>query len=68
LFRRKLFRGLQLLSLSVRRAVLGDGSAVVMTTHRASVLWHGLARSAIVLEASGAPLIGMVFFYKSRLK
>jgi clan AA aspartic protease len=63
----QLVSNLQLLSLGVRRAVLGDGSAVVMTTYRASVIWHGHARPVIVLEASGAPLIGMGLLEGSRV-
>jgi clan AA aspartic protease len=58
---------LGLRSHGVRRAILGDGRAVVLTMFRASVAWEGKLRPVQALEAEGSPLVGMALLEGSRV-
>ena len=50
-----------------RRVTLGDGNVVVLDVYLAKVLWHGLEREVLILEAEGGPLVGMSLLYGSRM-
>lgn len=59
--------GLGLNSQGVRRAILGDGSAVVLVVYRAEVTWDGQSRPVQVLAAEGSALIGMALIQGHRV-
>jgi clan AA aspartic protease len=50
-----------------RRATLGDGSVVSFDTLLASVLWDGVEREALVLQAEVDAVIGMALLAGSRM-
>ena len=50
-----------------RRAMLGDGQAVVLDVFLSQVLWHGRTQEVLILQADGGPLVGMALLYGSRV-
>ena len=62
-----LVRRLKLQPAGNRRATLGDGTSVVLEVFLAEVIWYGLEREVLVLQAEGGPLIGMSFLYGNRV-
>jgi clan AA aspartic protease len=60
-------RALRLRSIGARTVTLGDGSTVVLRVYRARVVWHTVERAVLILEAEGAPLLGMTLRYGSRV-
>lgn len=50
-----------------REVTLGDGSAVVLDSYIARVLWHERWRRILVLQADGDPVIGMSLLHGSRI-
>jgi clan AA aspartic protease len=49
------------------RVMLADGSVIRLNYYRATVLWEGVARKILVLDADGAPLVGMSLLYGNRV-
>jgi clan AA aspartic protease len=49
------------------QATLADGSVVRLNYYRATVLWEGIPRKILVLDADGGPLVGMSMLYGSRV-
>ncbi len=47
--------------------ILADGSVILVSVYRATVLWDGHPRLVEVHEAEGGPLVGMSMLYGSRL-
>lgn len=45
------------------QATLADGSVAQMNYHRATVVWDGAPRSALVLACEGGALVGMSLLY-----
>lgn len=58
---------LALPSAGHRRAVLGDGTVVVLNAYLAKVFWHEQAREVLILQAEGGPLLGMSLLFGSRI-
>lgn len=51
-----------------RRAELGDGNIVEMEVHLVSVLWNGIVREILALQAESTPLIGMSLLWGSQVR
>ncbi len=49
------------------QATLAAGHVIVMHYHRGSVYWHGGWQDVLILEAEGAPLVGMALLHGSDL-
>jgi clan AA aspartic protease len=50
-----------------RRGKLADGSVTILDVHLASIVWHGLERDVLVLQAAGGALVGMALLEGCRL-
>lgn len=50
-----------------RRSRLADGSVVVLDVYIATIVWHAQPRDLLVLQAAGAPLMGMALLHGSRM-
>jgi clan AA aspartic protease len=53
--------------VSYYNAGLADGSRVRLDVHEATVLWHGVQQTVLVLATGYEPLMGMSLIYGSRL-
>ena len=62
-----LVTALQLPFAGHRRGTLADGSVTRLDVYLASVVWHGRQIDVLILQAAGAPLIGMSLLEGSRL-
>lgn len=62
-----LLNALQLPPLRRSTATLGDGSTIVHTVHRATILWDGTARRVFVAALDSEPLVGMELLAGYRL-
>lgn len=58
---------LQLQFVGNRRAILGNGTVVVLDVYLAKVSWHAQERDVLVLQAGGGPLVGMSLLYGNRV-
>ena len=60
-------QALELPFAGYRQATLADNSIVTLSVFLATVIWHGQAREVVVVQADGAPLIGMALLRGSRM-
>ncbi len=46
-------------TIGSRRAMLADGSEVLLKKHHATIVWHDLSHEISIMQSDGGPLLGM---------